>query len=87
MKREIIRAFSVWDRQTRSRVELSAGLIVSGYIIVRGLTPLEEPYQVEFQSSGRDYSCSLHAFLPRTQAVHALEGILTSEPAACAAMV
>ena len=73
VKREIIRSFSVWDRQTRSRMELPAGMVVSGYNIVRGATPADEPYQVEFQSSGKDYSCSLHTFLPRTQAVDSLE--------------
>jgi hypothetical protein len=54
-------------------VALSAGIVDSGYLIVRGVNPADEPYQVEFQSSGRRYCCALHSFLPRTQAVAAVE--------------
>ena len=69
MKREIIRSFSVWDGEFCSQVVLSAGIVLSDYRIVRGLTWPEEPYRVEFLSSGRRYSCPLHTFLPRTQCV------------------
>jgi hypothetical protein len=42
-------------------------MFVSGFAIVRGQTASDEPYGVEFQVSGRHYSCPLHTFLPRTQ--------------------
>ena len=71
--REIIKPITAWDRQTCSQVALSAGIVDSGYLIVRGVNPADEPYQVEFQSSGRRYCCALHSFLPRTQAVAAAE--------------
>ena len=73
MKREIIRPFSVWDRELCSQVELSVGTVVSHYRIVRALTSPDEPYGVKFQSSGRHYSCALHTFLPRTQSIPVLE--------------
>jgi hypothetical protein len=48
-------------------------MVLSDYLIVRGLTSSEEPYRVDFQSSGRRYSCALHTFFPRTQSAPALE--------------
>jgi hypothetical protein len=54
-------------------VALSAGVVDPGYLIVRGVNPADEPYLVEFQSSGRRYCCALHSFLPRTQAIAVAE--------------
>ena len=73
MDREIIRPISAWDQQTRAQVALSAGIVVSGCLIVRGVNPADEPYRVEFRSSGRSYCCALHSFLPRTRSVEAIE--------------
>jgi len=72
VNREIIRPISAWDQQTCSQVALSAGIVISGYLIVRGVNPADEPYRVEFQSSGRSYCCALHSFLPRTRSVAAV---------------
>jgi hypothetical protein len=73
VNREIIRPISAWDQQTCSQVALSAGIVVSGCQIVPGVNPGDEPYRVEFQSSGRSYRCALHSFLPRTRSIAAVE--------------
>ena len=55
--------------ESRSQTELRAGIAVSGLQIVRGGTSAEEPCLAVFQGSGRTYSCPLHVFLPRTEAL------------------
>jgi hypothetical protein len=52
-------------------VELSAGVVVSDYSIVRSGSAPEGPYIVDFQAAGRQYSCALPYFLPRTQSLPA----------------
>ena len=50
-------AFPVWDWERRFQVALSAGMALSAYRIVSGATSSGEPYQVEFESTGRHTQC------------------------------
>jgi hypothetical protein len=66
--REITRQLTVWDTGARSVVVLEPGTVISGCRIHRNHED-GEPYVVEFQFSGRLYSCPLFRFQPRTQSI------------------
>jgi hypothetical protein len=71
--REAIRPLEAWDAAARSTVTLEPGALLSCCQVHRGRdTEVEagfEPYVMEFESSGRQYTCALFRFQPRTQAV------------------
>ena len=68
MLREITRQLMAWDAGARSAVTLEPGAVLSNCRIHRNCED-GEPYVMEFQHSGRLYSCPLFRFQPRTQAV------------------
>ena len=66
--REIVRQLKAWDTGSRSAVTLEPGAVVSCCRIHRDRED-GEPYVMEFQHSGRLYSCPLFRFQPRTQPI------------------
>ena len=73
MIREVIGPLAAWDVAAGSDVTLEPGAILYACRI-RSHSHAEtetgaEAYVMEFQSSGRPYSCPLFRFQPRTQAV------------------
>ena len=76
VKLEVIAALNAWPTGINSPATLPPGTLVTGSRIVRGNAGASEPYLVFFESGGREYSCALHTFLPRTQSVQlAAEGV------------
>lgn len=79
--RKAIRPLDAWDALARSAVTLEPGALLSCCRIHRSSdTEIEaglETYLMEFESSGRRYTCPLFRFQPRTQAAElvSVEGI------------
>lgn len=81
--REITRQLKAWDDGACSTVVFEPGAVISCCRIHRNRED-GEPYVMEFQFSGRLYSCPLFRFQPRTQPVQLVgaEGIPAREAAA-----
>jgi hypothetical protein len=69
VKLEVIAGLTAWTTGINSPATLPPGTMVTGSRIVRGNAGASEPYLVFFESGGREYSCELHTFLPRTQSM------------------
>ena len=67
--RQITRHLEAWDTVARSAVLLEPGIVISGCRIDRNGEG-GEPYVMEFRYSGRQYSCPLFRFQPRTESLH-----------------
>jgi len=71
--REIIRPLCAWDSVESASVILPPRTRIDGCRIlsngVSGATSEREPYEMEFEVSGRRYTCPLFRFQPRTESV------------------
>ena len=81
MRLEVITALPAWPTGIDSQETLSAGSVVTAWRIVRGGPDAAEPYRVFFECGGREYSCALYRFLPRTRSVRPAAEIAALESA------
>jgi hypothetical protein len=66
--RKITQELQAWDNGAGSIVTLEPGVVLSSCQIHRDRQD-GEPYVMEFQHSGKVYSCPLFRFQPRTQPI------------------
>ena len=67
--RRVCRPLSAWDVGARSLAGLEPGAILSAWKVSR--VEGDDPYLVHFESGGRQYTCPLFRFQPRTETAEA----------------
>ena len=77
--RKTIRPLLAWAFDLRSTEVLPPGTSLSSCRLLHIETPGAEPYQMEFEFAGRQFSCPLYAFQSRTQPVPVNDAVLAGE--------